>query len=49
MTIDFYFADYCPSCRSVLMAAEELGLELNKKVVNLMEKEQFKPEFLKVS
>lgn len=36
-------------CRSVMMAAEAVGVTLNKKMTNLMAGEHMTPEFLKVS
>ncbi|XP_050720483.1 glutathione S-transferase D7-like [Eriocheir sinensis] len=36
-------------CRSVLLAAKALDVELDVKTVNLMEKEQLKPEFLAIN
>lgn len=49
MPIDFYYLPYSPPCRSVLLLAELLGLELNLKSVDLLAGEHLKPEFLKVS
>ncbi|KAK4322574.1 hypothetical protein Pmani_006677 [Petrolisthes manimaculis] len=44
-----YYFDLSPYCRSVLMTAGAVDLKLDKRVVNLMEKEQFKPEYLAIN
>ena len=49
MSFDLYYVPPSAPCRSVLLVGKELGIEFNLKVVNLMEKEQLKPEFLAVS
>lgn len=36
-------------CRSIIMLAKELGIELNLKHLDLSNGEQLKPEFLAVS
>ncbi|EDW67853.2 glutathione S-transferase 1-1 [Drosophila virilis] len=36
-------------CRSVIMTAKALGVELNKKFLNILEGEQLKPEFVKLN
>jgi glutathione S-transferase len=46
MTIDLYYSLCSPPCRSVLLVAKALGVELNLKP--LKEKENTTPEFLKV-
>jgi glutathione S-transferase len=48
MSIDLYYTIASPPCRSVMLLAKTLGLELNLKKVDLMNKEHLKPEFLKV-
>lgn len=48
MPIDFYYTPASAPCRSILLAAEALGIELNLKTINLMAGEQLTPEFLKV-
>ncbi|KAH8382069.1 hypothetical protein KR009_001653 [Drosophila setifemur] len=47
--MDFYYMAGSSGCRTVLMVAKALGLELNKKLVNTMEGDQMKPEFLKLN
>jgi glutathione S-transferase len=48
MPLDFYYAIASPPCRSVMLLAKTLGLELNLKKVNVLKKEHLEPEFLKV-
>ncbi|XP_068157670.1 glutathione S-transferase D2-like [Drosophila tropicalis] len=47
--MDFYYVPGSAPCRSVIMVAKALGLELNKKLVNLFEGEQLKPEYVKIN
>ncbi|KAH8388420.1 hypothetical protein KR093_005984, partial [Drosophila rubida] len=47
--MDFYYLAGSAPCRSVIMTAKALGVELNKKVLNLMEGEHLKPEFVKIN
>lgn len=47
-TIDFYYFPPSPPCRSVMLLARTLGIELNLKLVNVLEGEQMNPEYLKV-
>lgn len=49
MTIDFYYVPGSAPCRSVLMTAKAVGVDLNLKLVNLMAGEQLKPEFIKLN
>ena len=46
--MDFYYSDFSGPCRSVMMLAKFLDLEMNMKFVDLIKGEQLKPEFLKV-
>ncbi|KAH8357181.1 hypothetical protein KR084_008261, partial [Drosophila pseudotakahashii] len=48
-SMDFYYMSGSSGCRTVIMVAEALGLELNKKFVNTMEGDQLKPEFVKLN
>jgi glutathione S-transferase len=48
MTIDFYYVPASAPCRTVLLAAKALGVDMNLKLTNLMAGEHLKPEFLKV-
>lgn len=44
-----YYAPYSPPARSVLMTADYLGLTLDLHVVDLLKKENMKPEYVKVN
>lgn len=46
MTIDFYYFLPSPFCRSVLLTARALGLNLNLKETNVWEGDQKKSEFV---
>ena len=46
--MDFYYLPASPSCRSVLLTAKIIGVDLNLKVTNLGAGENRTPEFLKV-
>lgn len=48
MPIDLYVMDYSPPARAVLTTAQVLGLEVNKKSLNLLKQEHKEPEYLKV-
>ncbi|KAH8318829.1 hypothetical protein KR074_007323, partial [Drosophila pseudoananassae] len=47
--MDFYYFPASAPCRSVIMTAKALGIDLNMKLLNPMEGEQKKPEFLKLN
>ncbi|KAH8239222.1 hypothetical protein KR032_002020, partial [Drosophila birchii] len=47
--MDFYYMPGSSGCRTVIMVAKALGVELNKKLLNTMEGEQLKPEFVKLN
>ena len=49
MPILLYYAELSPPSRSVLLTAKILGVELELKNVNLLQKEQLQPDFIKVS
>jgi len=49
MTIDFYYTPGSSPCRSVLLTAKALGLELNLKPMDLHHNDHMKPEFLKIN
>ena len=49
MTIDFYYLPISAPSRSIIMTADILGIELNKKTLNLMAGEHMTPEFLKIN
>lgn len=46
MPLDFYYFPISPYCRSVLLTARALGVDLNLKQVDLMNGEQLKPEYI---
>jgi hypothetical protein len=48
MPIDFYYVLASAPCRSILLLAKALKVELNLKVTNLSKGENKTPEFLKV-
>ncbi|KAH8289027.1 hypothetical protein KR054_004285, partial [Drosophila jambulina] len=47
--MDFYYSPRSSGCRTVIMVAKALGLELNKKLVKITEGDNLKPEFLKLN
>ncbi|KAK7602938.1 hypothetical protein V9T40_006912 [Parthenolecanium corni] len=49
MPIDLYYTPGSAPCRSILLTAKLLGVDLNLKLVNLHEGEHLKPEFLKLN
>ncbi|XP_063243261.1 uncharacterized protein LOC134542717 [Bacillus rossius redtenbacheri] len=49
MTIDFYYLPGSPPCRSVLLAAKAVGVDLNLKLTNLFAGEHLTPEYLKMN
>ena len=44
-----YYMLESPPCRTVLATARLLGIELDLKTLDLSKKEQFNPDYLKVS
>lgn len=44
-----YFLPPSPPCRMILMLAQLIGVEFDRRIVNIMEGDQLKPEFLAVS
>ncbi|KAH8391611.1 hypothetical protein KR200_000567 [Drosophila serrata] len=48
-TMDLYNMPGSPSTRAILMVAKAVGVELNSKVINTMEGDQLKPEFVKIN
>lgn len=44
-----YYLPPSPPCRALLMLARLLGLEFELKIVNIIEGDHMKPEFLQVS
>ncbi|KDR20966.1 glutathione S-transferase 1-1-like [Zootermopsis nevadensis] len=49
MTIDFYYVNASAPCRSVLLLAKALKIELNLKVTDLSKGDNKTPEFLKLN
>nr|AGV08610.1 glutathione S-transferase [Nephotettix cincticeps] len=49
MGLDFYYTPGSSPCRSVLLAAKALGVDLNLKQLDLMKGEHLKPEFVKIN
>lgn len=49
MTLDLYYVPGSAPCRTVLLAAKALGVDLNLKYLDLMKGEHLTPEFIKVS
>lgn len=49
MAIDLYYMPASAPCRSIIMLAKELGIELNLKLLDLRNGEHLKPEFVAVS
>ncbi|XP_057379001.1 glutathione S-transferase 1-1-like [Daphnia carinata] len=49
MPIDLYYTSLSPPCRSVMMTAYMAGVDVNLKMLNLMNRDQLKPEFLKIN
>ncbi|XP_053945496.1 glutathione S-transferase 2-like [Anastrepha ludens] len=47
--MDLYYILESPHCRSVIMVAKALEIELNRKLMNLKKKEHYSPEFLKIN
>lgn len=48
MVLDLYYTPGSPPCQAVQMVAKAVGIDLNLKFVDLVNKEQLKPEYLKV-
>nr|AVC68809.1 glutathione S-transferase 12 [Subpsaltria yangi] len=49
MTIKLYYLDYSPPARAVNLTVNALGLNVEYIIINLLEKEHMKPEFLKIN
>lgn len=48
MGLDLYYVPGSSPCRTVLLAAKAVGVELNLKFLDLMKGEHLTPEFIKV-
>jgi hypothetical protein len=48
MTIDLYYLPASAPCRSVLLTANAVGVQLNLKYLDLFKREHLTPEFRKV-
>ncbi|XP_066993925.2 glutathione S-transferase 1-1-like [Anabrus simplex] len=49
MTVDFYYVPLSPPCRSVMLCAKAIGVDLNLKLTNLKAGDHLKPEFIKIN
>ena len=49
MLQELYYFPSSPVCRSVIMTAHQLGVQLNLKLVNLLASEQMDPDFVKMN
>lgn len=49
MPLDLYYVPGSAPCRSVMLAAKAIGVDLNLKLLDLMKGEHLTPEFIKVS
>lgn len=49
MTLTLYMSTLSPPVRAVLFTAASLGVDMEHKDIDLLKKEQFDPEFVKVS
>jgi len=49
MPIDLYYLPGSAPCRSVLLTAKAVGVDLNLKLLDLMKGEQLTPEFIKIN
>lgn len=49
MPIDLYYCEVSAPCRSVMMTAKMVGVELNLKPLDVIAGEQMKPEFLAIN
>jgi len=49
MVVSFYYMDLSPPCRSVMLLAKYIGLDMDLKVTNLFTGEHLTPEFLKMN
>lgn len=49
MTVDIYYQSGSPPCTYVRVVAKKVGVDVNLKTINLMAKEQLKPEFVEIN
>lgn len=47
--IDLYYMEFTAPSRAVMLAAKALGIPLNKIRIDLLKKEQLKPEFIAIN
>ena len=47
--MDLYYNALSPPCRGVLHTINALGLKVNMKVLNMMEKQHLTPEFVAIN
>ncbi|KAH8357215.1 hypothetical protein KR084_009956, partial [Drosophila pseudotakahashii] len=48
-SMDLYYLPLVSACRTVLMVAKALNLDLNKKLLNTLKGEQLNPDFIKIN
>lgn len=49
MPVDLYYMPLSAPCRSCMLTAKAVGVELNLKLLDLMAGEQMKPEFVAIN
>nr|CAD7587476.1 unnamed protein product [Timema genevievae] len=49
MTIDLYYQPHSAPCRSIMLLAKAIGVELNLKKTSILDGDHLKPEFLKLN
>lgn len=49
MPLTLYYYDMSPQCRAVNLAVHALGINVDYKTVDLLQREQLKPEFVKIN
>ncbi|KAB7497893.1 Glutathione S-transferase 1, isoform D [Armadillidium nasatum] len=47
--MDFYYMDISAPCRSIMLVAKAVGVTLNKKVLDVLKKEQMSQEFIAIN
>ncbi|RXG71224.1 Glutathione S-transferase 1, isoform D [Armadillidium vulgare] len=47
--MDFYYMELSAPCRSVMLVSKAVGVTLNKKILDLMKKEQMNPDFIAIN
>nr|XP_022905046.1 uncharacterized protein LOC111417096 [Onthophagus taurus] len=49
MSLVLYTLDVSPPCRAVYMVAKEIGVDLKHKIINVVNKEQYNEEYIKIN